>query len=176
MFFPILLDLVLINGLLQRCEKETCCVWLTKEGNINTHFSPNDWYGSSKFSSAYNISVSAHYNAALPMTIRPNNNIMESVKHTLGHTNNIPLTDCFVSQNKHIGRIVIEIIAKMDQKRTERKKRAEKRPDLFLAQSNWAIHRLYTLCGISSCWGNSWSEPCANGLCLSLMALFCNKC
>lgn len=53
---------------------------------------------------------------------------METVKHTLGYTNNIPLTDCFVSQNKHIGGIVNEIIAKMDQIHTERKERAEKDP------------------------------------------------
>lgn len=58
------------------------------------------------FSRAYNISVSSGYNAPLPITIRPNNNIMESVKphaRTLGHTNNTLLTDCFVSQNKHRG-------------------------------------------------------------------------
>lgn len=53
---------------------------------------------------------------------------METVKHTLGYTNNIPLTDCFVSQNKRIGRIVNEIIAKMDQKHTERKEGAENDP------------------------------------------------
>ena len=74
------------------------------------------------FSCAYNISVSSGYNAPLPITIRPNNNIMEPVKHThtLGHTNNTPLTDCFVSQNKHIERIVSEIIARMDRTHTER--------------------------------------------------------
>lgn len=60
------------------------------------------------------------------MTIRANSNNMETVNYTLGYTNNIPLTDCFVSQNKHIGRIVNEIIAKMDQIHTERKEGAEK--------------------------------------------------
>ena len=49
---------------------------------------------------------------------------MEPVKctHTLGHTNNTPLTDRFVSQNKHIERIVSEIIARMDRTHTDRKR------------------------------------------------------
>lgn len=63
-------------------------------------FLPIDRYGTSIFSCAYNISVSASHNAPLEITIRPNNNIMEPVKHT--HTNNTPLTNCFVSQNKRI--------------------------------------------------------------------------
>lgn len=73
------------------------------------------------FSCAYNISVSSGYRAPLLITIGPNNNIMEPVKntHTLGHTNNTPLTDCFVSQNKHIEGIVSEIIARMDRTHTE---------------------------------------------------------
>lgn len=63
--------------------------------------------------------------------MRPNNNTMESVKHTLshthtlGHTNNTPLTDCFVSPNKHIERIVSEIIARMDRTHTERERGRE---------------------------------------------------
>lgn len=55
---------------------------------------------------------------------------MEPVKctHTLGHTNNTPLTDCFVSQNKHIERIVSEIIARMDRTHTDREREGWERP------------------------------------------------
>lgn len=69
----------------QARKRRLCYSCSTKAGNINTHFFPIDRCGISIFSSAHNISVSAGYNTVLLITIRPNNNIMESVKHTHTH-------------------------------------------------------------------------------------------
>ena len=115
------------------------------------------------FSCAYNISVSSGYNTPLLMTIRPNNNIMESVKrhaHTLGHTNNTLLTDCFVSQNKHI----------------EREGRERQIICSGLSQIG-PIHIRRALCGISSQLRKLLClSPRANGHCLSHMRLLCCLC
>lgn len=64
------------SDLLQLFHKSRKCIYT---------FLPHDRYGTSIFSRAYNISVSAGYNAPLLITIRPNNNIMEPVKHTHSH-------------------------------------------------------------------------------------------
>lgn len=163
LFSPIPPDLALFTQQLYRQEKDALTLYgsFTKAGNINTHFFPIDQRGTSIFCSAHNISVSASYNAPLLITIRPNNNITEPVKHTnthtQGHTDNTPLTDRFVSQNKHIERIVSEIIARMDRTHRNREGVLRKTDNLFWAQPNWPIHIPQALCGISSHWGSCWS-------------------
>lgn len=133
------------------------------------------------FSCAYNISVSSGYNTPLLMTIRPNNNIMESVKrhaHTLGHTNNTLLTDCFVSQNKHIEGIVSEIIARMDRTHTGGEREGRERQIICSGLSQIGpIHIRRALCGISSQLRKLLClSPRANGHCLSHMRLLCCLC
>lgn len=151
-FSPIHLD-CFIYWMTKKGEKEAliCYSCFTKAGNINTHFFPIDRHGTSIFSSAYNISVSASYNAPLLITIRPNNNIMEPVKHTHTWAHKQCAIDrllCFIEQTH---RENCKWNHSKNGSNTHRKKREGwERHNLFWAQPNWPLHTLQAVCSISS--------------------------
>lgn len=140
----------------------------TKAGNINTHFFPIDRNGTSIFSPAYNIPVSAGYNAPLLITIRPNNNITEPGKHTRTWPHKQYTIDrllCFTEQT-HRENCNWNYSENGSNTHRKRERGLRKTDNLFLAPSKWPILILQALCGISSHWGSCWPYLCANDHCL----------